>query len=243
MPFNRAKPENAQRLRRFWKEAAAGAHGEGGWPVLLDGRQARTPGGRPLLLPTQALAELVASEWDAQGELIDFASMPASRLAHTAIEAVASARDGVAGEVARYAGADLLCYHADQPSELVAEHTRRWGPMLDWAERELGLKLTPTSGIIHVPQDPAAIARAKALALALDDFGLTALASATTLFGSAVLAFALQRGRLGGEEAFELSRLDEAFQERQWGVDDEAALRTANRAREAAAMDRWFRAL
>lgn len=247
MPFNRAKPENAERIRRFWKEAAAGpkveSEREGGWPLLLDGRQAKTPGGRPLVLPTQALAELVAAEWAAQDEHLEPASMPATRLASTAIEAVSSARDGVAAEVARYAGTDLLCYHADAPAELAALHAQQWDPLLAWGQGELGLALTCTTGIAHVPQPDETLDRAKALALELDDFALTALAAATPLFGSAVLAFALQRGRLGGEEAYELSRLDEAFQEANWGVDEEAAVRTAKLRIEARALERWFRAL
>lgn len=243
MPFNRAKPENAERIRRFWKEAAAGPRGEGGWPVLLDGRQAKTPGGRPLVLPTQALAALVAAEWAAQREHLEPASMPATRLASTAIEAVPAARDAVAAEVARYAGTDLLCYHAEAPAELAALHAKDWDPLLAWAHSELGLALTCTTGIAHVAQPEESLARAKALALELDDFALTALAAATPLFGSAVLAFAVQRGRLGGTEAYELSRLDEAFQEAAWGVDEDAAIRTAKLRIEAGALDAWFRAL
>jgi chaperone required for assembly of F1-ATPase len=243
MPFNRAKPENAERPRRFWKEASVGPRGEGGWPVLLDGRQARTPGGKPLALPTEALAALVAAEWAAQGEQLNLASMPATRLAHTAIEAVPARREAVAEEIASYAGADLLSYHAEEPAVLARLHVQDWGPLLDWSERELGVKLLPTAGIIHLPQPPESLERAKALALELDDFALTALAAATPLFGSAVLAFALQRGRLSADEAFDLSRLDEAFQESQWGVDDEAAQRTANRRAEAQALGAWFRGL
>lgn len=241
MSFNRAKPENAERLRRFWKEAAVGPQGQGGWPVLLDGRQARTPGGKPLVLPTEGLAQQAAEEWAAQGEHLALASMPATRLAHTAIEHVHGKRDAIAGELARYVGSDLLCYHADQPAELAREHAEGWGPLLAWADDTLELKLTPTAGIVHIPQSPETIARAKALALELDDFALTALSAATPLFGSAILAFALQRGRLGGEEAFALSRIDEAFQERQWGVDEEAAIRTAKLRVEALALERWFR--
>ena len=244
MPFNRAKPENAERVRRFWKEAAAGPEGAkddgGGWPVLLDGRQARTPGGKPLVLPTRALAELVAAEWAAQGEHLDLASMPATRLAHTAIENVPQAREAVAAEVARYAGSDLLCYHADQPADLAALHAQKWDPWLAWAGKELGVALTCTAGIGHITQPPESLERAKALALQLDDFALTALAAATPLLGSAVLAFALQRGALGGEEAYDLSRLDEAFQESKWGVDEEAAERTARLRGEARALEAWF---
>ena len=48
---------------------------------------------------------------------------------------------------------------------------------------------------------------------------------------------------LGPDAAFDLSRLDEAFQEERWGVDAEAAARTAARRAEFALLDQWFRAL
>jgi chaperone required for assembly of F1-ATPase len=87
------------------------------------------------------------------------------------------------------------------------------------------------------------LAGVKVLALELDDFGLTGLAFGAALFGSAILAIALHRGWLNGEQAFELSRLDEAWQEDQWGVDDEAAQRTERLRGEAMMLDRWFRGL
>lgn len=238
--------ESEERLKRFWKtvDVTPGPNGEqGGWTILLDGRAPKTPAHAKLTLPTQAAARLVADEWAAQGEFIDPGTMPATRLASTAIDRVSQARELVADEIAAFAGSDLLCYLADAPDSLVAEQTREWGPWRDWAARTHGIVLEVAEGIVHRPQDPQAVARARALALALDDFALTGLATATPLLGSAVLALALQQGELDGAAAFDLSRLDEVFQERQWGVDDEAAERTAGRRAEAILLDRWFEAL
>ena len=109
--------------------------------------------------------------------------------------------------------------------------------------RELGVRLEPVEGVVHRAQSPEAIGRVKALALQLDDFRLTGLATATPLLGSAVLGLALERGALTGEAAFDLSRIEEDFQEGQWGVDAEAEERTAARRSEANLLDRWFRAL
>lgn len=234
--------ESEERLKRFWK-AVDVAEGEGGWAVLLDGRTPKTPAHAKLILPTGAAARLVADEWAAQGEFIEPGTMPATRLASTAIDRVSRVRDAVAGEVAAYAGSDALCYVAEHPTALVEQQTQGWTPWRDWAAVELGVALEPARGIVHRPQDPAALARVRQLALDLDDFALTALAAATPLLGSAILALAVQRGALSGEAAFELSRLEEAFQEAQWGVDAEAAERTANRLAEAVLFDRWFRAL
>lgn len=228
--------------RRFYK-AADVAPGEGRFTVQLDGRTPHTPSGKPLAFAARGLAELIAAEWDAQGEHILIATMPATRLANTALDGVSQTREAVAGEVAQYAGSELLCYRAEAPQTLAERQAERWQPLLDWARDELGVALEPAQGIVHRQQMPASLARAGALAGELDDFALAGVAHATALFGSAVLAFALQRGRLSGAEAFALSRLDEAFQEAQWGVDAEAAERTEGLAVEAAMLEQWFAAL
>ena len=235
--------ESEERLKRFWKDASAAPETDGGWIVLLDGRAPKTPAHNRFLLPTEAAARMVAEEWGAQGEFLDPGTMPATRIAATAIDRVAVTREPVAVEIAAYVGSDLLCYLAEHPSNLIAEQAREWSPWRDWAARDLGVVVASTQGIIHRDQPPESIARVQALALELDDFALTALAMAVPLLGSAILGLAVQRGVLGGEAAFELSRIDEAFQERQWGVDAEAEARTAARRAEADLIDRWFRAL
>lgn len=234
--------EAVELTRRFYKIVDV-APAQGGHAVRLDGRTPRTSGGRTLVLPTEPLALLVAEEWAAQGEHILPPTMPATRLANTAIDRVGEARGEVAAEVARYAGSDLLCYRAEAPVALVERQARSWGPVLDWAREALGMGLEPVEGIVHRPQASQSLETARAEAEALDDFSLAALAHATALFGSATLGFALQRGRLSAEEAFHLSRLDEAFQEERWGVDAEAAERTEKLAAEAAMLERWFAAL
>jgi len=234
--------DSVQRPKRFYKAVTVG-EADGGHAVLLDGRTPKTPAGTKLVLPTAALAALIAEDWEAQVEEIDTSRMPAMRLAATGLDRVAGAREDVAEEIVRYAGSDLICYFAEHPAGLVAEQEVRWTPLLAWAEEELGLKLVRAAGVLHRAQPQATLDRARALALEENDLGLAALAHATALFGSAVLAQALRRGRLTAEAAHDLARLDEAFQEARWGVDYEAADRTAARLKEAVLLERWFRAL
>jgi chaperone required for assembly of F1-ATPase len=236
------KSQSPERPRRFYKVVDAVASGRG-FAVRLDGREILTPQGAKLRLPTLALAELIAAEWAAQGECIVMPSMPATRLAHTAIDAVAEAREATAAAIARYAGADLLCYFADGPQSLVDQQVAHWIPVLDWAERDLSLRFERTTGVVHKTQPPATLEQVRALAIALDDFALAGVAHAAGLFGSAILAFAVERGELTAQTAFDLSRLDEAHQESQWGVDDEAAARTARMREEAMMLGGWFAAL
>jgi chaperone required for assembly of F1-ATPase len=185
----------------------------------------------------------VAGEWAAQGELVEMAAMHATRLANTAVDSVGGAREATADQVASYAGSDLLLYFAEEPEGLVRRQTERWGPVLERAEAEARLSFIRAAGIVHQAQPQASLDEVRRIALSLDDFGLAGLAFGAALFGSAILALALQRSWLDGRQAYELSRLDEAWQEERWGVDEEAAERAARLLAEAEMLDRWFRAL
>ena len=236
------KTDNLEKPRRFYKVVDT-APADVGFAVRLDGRTPRSPGGRLLEVPTETLAELIALEWRAQGEFIDMASMRLTRLAYTALDGVAQTREATAQLLADYAGTDLVCYFAEGPMSLVDRQEAAWGPLLEWADFDLGIPLARAHGILHRPQPPQSLAQVKALALEGDHFRLAGLAFGAALFGSAVLTLALAQGRLTGAEAFELSRLDEAYQEELWGVDEAAAARTAAMAGDAAMLEQWFRAL
>lgn len=235
--------EPTEKPRRFYKAVTVAEAEGGGFSILLDSRRVRTPKGAQLALPTCAAAEQVAEEWAGQGEVMEMAVMHATRLANTALEAVSQAREATADQIADYAGSDLLCYFAEEPAGLLRRQQEAWIPILERAHEELGLTFVRARGIVHQAQPDETLARVKALALELDDFNLAALAFGTSLFGSAVLALALHRGWLTGEEAYDLSRVDETWQEEKWGIDEEAAERTARLRGEAAMLERWFKGL
>ena len=234
--------EPGEKPRRFYKTVEVRA-ADDGFEVTLDGRILRSPRGGKLVAPTRAIAEMCAEEWAGQGEHIEMAAMHVTRLAFTAVEAIPPARDAVADQIAQYAGSDLLCYFADSGNSLYDRQVAGWEPVLRRAEHELALVFQRATGIVHAEQPEATLDKVKALALDLDDFALTGVAFGTPLFGSAVLALSLQRGWLTGEEAWTLSRIDEAYQEEKWGVDEEAAERTARLLEEARMLESWFKAL
>ncbi|HEY3695102.1 ATP12 family chaperone protein [Phenylobacterium sp.] len=240
--MQRGFKEPGDKPRRFYK-AVSVAPEPGGFLVKLDERAVRTPGGARLVLPTEALARLIADEWAAQGERLEMAAMHATRLANTAIDAIPAAREPTAADVAQFAASDLLCYRAEAPAALTERQAERWDPILARAEREAGLSFVRARGIVHQAQPARTPARVRALALELDDFRLAGLAFGAALYGSAVLAIAALRAWLSAEEAFDLSRLDEAWQEDMWGEDAEAAQRTARLRGEARTLERWFRSL
>lgn len=209
-------------MKRFYREAGVG-DAAGGHGVELDGRPVKTPARRPLVLPNVALAEAVAAEWAAQGDAVEPQTMPLTRLATTAIDRVAGNRERVIGEIAAFAGADLVCHHAAEPADLAARQAEGWQPLLDWLAKRHGVRLAVAEGIVAAAQpDDATVALARALA-AFDHMALAALHTVTAACGSLVIALALADGRIDATDAWRLSRIDEDFQAERWGEDAEAA--------------------
>lgn len=239
-----AKPAATHRPRRFYRTVSVAPAADGGFfAVRLDGRPVRSPQGAPLAAPTAALAQRLAAEWAGQGDTLDLAGMGLTRLAHTAADLAPHAASALADEQARFAASDLLCYREAEVAALAQAEAQAWDPWLAWADRELGVGLRIVEGVIHRPQPPAALERVREIAAGLDPHALTGLGYATALFGSAVLGFAALRGAVDAAEAYELSRLDEAWQEARWGIDAEAAARTAARRRDARLIGDWFAGL
>ena len=216
------------KARRFWKTAAAEPAGEG-WQITLDGKPVRTPGKQPLVVPSKALADAIAAEWDAQTDQIDPNTMPLTRAANSAVEKVAPQFEAVADMLADYGGTDLLSYRAAHPQPLAERQAESWDPLLDWAASALGARLAVTQGVIPVAQDEAALSALRQRLAAMTPWELTALHDLVTLPGSLILGLAVFDGRLSADEAHALSRLDEEHQAEAWGRDDEADAAAADR--------------
>lgn len=213
---------SAWKAKRFWKTATAEGC-DGGFTVRLDGRAVKTPAKSAFVLPTLAMAQAAAAEWDAQVKEVRPETMPVTRMANSAIDKVAVQFDEVAGLLAAYGESDLLCYRATGPVELIARQSAAWNPLLDWAAAVLGAPLVATAGVVHVAQPPGSIAALRARLFALTPFQLAAMHDLISISGSLILGFAVAGQRLTAAEAFSISRIDEQWQAEKWGEDEDAA--------------------
>ena len=213
------------KAKRFWKATAVVPEGAG-FAIELDGRRVKTPAKVTLLLPTRAMADAVAVEWDAQEGVIDPEQMPVTRSANAAIDKVRHQHGEVADMLAGYGDADLLCYRADTPVELVERQNEQWRPALDWAQQVLGVRLAVHSGVVHRAQASGDLVKMSARVHGMGDFQLAAFHDLVSLSGSLVLGFATALNWRTAEEIWQLSQLDERWQEEQWGVDDDAQAMT-----------------
>lgn len=219
---------SAWKAKRFWAEVTVQPV-DGGYQVMLDARQVKTPAKAVLLAPSRAVADAVAAEWRAVDGVIDPRHMPVTRAVNAAIDKVAVQFDEVADLIAAYGGSDLLCYRADAPAELALAQAAAWDPMLGWAETRLGVKLTCGKGIAPIAQPAQSLSVLRAHVFATTAFQLTALHDLVSLTGSLVLGLAATTDEFSPESLWSLSRFDEEWQSRLWGEDEEASAMTATK--------------
>lgn len=208
--------------RRFYRQATAAQSGDG-WQVLLDGKSMKTPGKQMLFVPTEALAQAIAGEWQGQGEEIVLESMHLTQFSCASLDYTARFRDDVERETLAYAETDLLCYRAEEPEELVRRQNDAWNPVLGWSEKRYDIRMVLAGGIMPVSQPKETLDALRDVVASLPLFALTAVWLVAKHTSSLLVALAVYERHLTVEAAFDLSRVDETFQCEQWGEDAEAA--------------------
>jgi len=229
-------------MKRVYREVAT-APGDWGHTVRLDGRPVTTPRRRPLILPTPALAELVAAEWAAQGETVAPDGMRVNRLATTAIDLMPERRTGAIEQVVEYVETDLLCYRAAFPAELAAAQARHWDPPLDWLAHTHGIRLEVTAAMTPVGQPDAAVRGVAGVVAGLGDWPLVGLHALTTTTGSVVLALMVHARALSAAAAGDAALVDDRFERARWGEEADAQAREQRLLADVDAAERFLHAL
>ena len=229
-------------MKRVWKQADA-VERDGGWGVELDGKPLRTPARDLLTVPTKALAEAIASEWNEVGDKIDPGTLPLTGLANAAVDRVTPDKEAFAKGIARYAEADLACYRAEGPSALVDRQTESWDALIGWGRRRFDVDFRTTRGIVHVDQPAATVDRLSHAVAALDPFRLAGLSPLVTISGSLLAALGVLEGTLMPDQAWDAVTVDDRWQLEQWGSDAEAEAAIDNRRRNFMAAARFLELL
>jgi chaperone required for assembly of F1-ATPase len=229
-------------VKRFWNSAEA-VPVDGGHAVALDGRRVKTPARADLLIPTPALAEAIAAEWNECGEDIDPRAMPLTGLANAAIDRIAPDRNNYAVGIASYGESDLTCYRAEGPEPLVRRQSESWDALLGWARRRFDVDFVCQTGVMHVAQPEDTVRKLAHAVSALDPFELAGLSPLVTIGGSLIAALALFEGMIPAEAAWEAVSLDDRWQLEQWGDDPEARAALDARRRDFLAAARFLELL
>lgn len=192
---------------------------DGGFGVTLDGRPLKTPAKARLVVPTRALADAIAAEWETAAGTVDPRAMPMTGLANAAVD---RADDQLVVGITRYAENDQFCYRAEGPAPLVERQAEAWDALLGWARRRYDVDFATCSGIVHVAQPPETVRKLRHAVTALDRFRLAGLSPLVTIGGSLIAGLAVLEEAIPPEAAWEAVSLDERWQLEKWGSDAQA---------------------
>lgn len=215
-------------MKRFYRDVAV-TPAQSGWQVTLDGRPVKTQGGNAQIVPTRALAEMLANEWAEQGDTIDPKGFRYRDLADYAIDIVRPDREAAIAALLRYAETDTLCYHADPDEPLWKRQQEVWEPLLKACETREGITLQRVSGIIHRAQSAEAMQKLSDRLGRFDDFSLATLTTIASLGASLVVGLAAFEGDGAGDVLWDAVNLEEDWQAELWGRDEEAEARRQSR--------------
>jgi chaperone required for assembly of F1-ATPase len=216
-------------MKRFYREVTV-AETKAGFGVQLDGRAIKTVSAHPQVVPTRALAEVMAQEWDEQGDEIDPARFLFRDMADYAIDVVAPDPAAAIASLLPYAATDTLCYRAEPDEPFAARQRLMWEPLLTAAETRLGVRFVRISGVMHKPQLPETLERLREELATLDAFALAALRNTAGLAASLVIGLAALDAQADVDALWDAANLEEDWQVELWGKDWEAAELRAKRA-------------
>ena len=217
------------KMKRFYttvEVAAIQQDGEQLFQILLDGRVLKTPEKQQLLVANQKLAEAIAQEWEAVSDEILPAQMPLFSSATTVIDRVMPQSTALREQLVEYLENELICFRAPQEeAALFAFQQAQWDEWLAWMKDDFGIVLSSQSGIMPIIQTHIDHQHVMGLIAQWDDWTLSCLVRMTQLSGSFVLSWAFVHGKINIDRVFELSFLEELFQNERWGQDEDAIQR------------------
>lgn len=221
-------------MKRFYKQAQINAAPNGdGYEIRLDGKALRHLATKaPFVARTKALAQSVADEWNAAPDSFEYKNLPVTCFLMGTASLTAEQKAGIYDKVFECACCDTLCCFVDTPQELRDMQNEKWLPVI--------LKINEAGGAFN-PSDSLCGRELSAqnrdfLQNALDALSNDALGCVqqlSAIFSSALLALAVLKGIVDARTAFDLSVLEETYQNMYWHEDAEAA-RAREQKREAA---------
>ena len=215
-------------MKRFYEQVSVNEV-DGGWQVMLDTRALKTVKGSPQVVPSKALAHALASEWDAQGDKIDPATLPMRDMADYAVDIVAPDAGALIEKSLQYGDTDTLLYRADPEEPLYVRQQEVWEPIVTGFEDRLGAKFTRISGIIHRPQSEEVLSRLRDEMTGQSPFSLAAIEMMTHLAASLITGLSAAQKDADALALWNAASLEEEWQAEEWGRDEEAEERREKR--------------
>jgi len=212
-------------MKKFWKKIEIRQSSSKNFYLLLDNKKLTTPMKKELVLPSEILVNEVLREWDQNSDNINIDDLVFYGVLSTAIDKVNLEKDAYVNDIIDFIDTDLICYRAESPNDLIALQNKSWNPILLLIEKYIDVKIKVFKGIMPSNQDQKVHTEIKKLISNLSDVQISVLHRITNLIGSIFLSLCILKKDLLKEDAFECSFLDELWQAKNWGHEEDASIK------------------
>ena len=212
-------------MKKFWKKIEIRQSSSKKFHLLLDNKKLTTPMKKELVLPSEILVNEVLREWDQNSDNINIDDLVFYGVLSTAIDKVIIEKDAYVNDIIDFINTDLICYRAESPNDLIALQNKSWNPILLLIEKYIDVKIKVFKGIMPSNQDQKVHTEIKKLISNLSDVQISVLHRITNLIGSIFLSLCILKKDLLKEDAFECSFLDELWQAKNWGHEEDASIK------------------
>ena len=209
-------------MKKFWKIVQVKKKLKNSFDILLDKRILKTPMQKDLIFSNYKIAKETALEWDIDEKEINTENMVFYGLISTAIDKINNDKVSYIENVLGFINTDLICYRADGPNELVDLQNSSWNPIISFIKKYIDVELKFFIGVMPSKQSLEIFNRLKTLINSFSDIEISALHRMTNLTGSIFISICILKGDVLKNEAFELSFLDELYQAKNWGIEEES---------------------
>jgi len=212
-------------MKKFWKKIEIRQSSSKKFHLLLDNKKLTTPMKKELVLPSVILVNEVLREWDQNSDNINIDDLVFYGVLSTAIDKVNLEKDAYVNDIIDFIDTDLICYRAESPNDLIALQNKSWNPILLLIEKYIDVKIKVFKGVMPSNQDQKVHTEIKKLISNLSDVQISVLHRITNLIGSIFLSLCILKKDLLKEDAFECSFLDELWQAKNWGHEEDASIK------------------
>jgi chaperone required for assembly of F1-ATPase len=212
-------------MKKFWKTIEIKKVSSKGFYILLDKKKLKTPLKNELILSNHLMAKEVLREWDQSSDNINADHLVFYGLLSTAIDRVREEKNLYINDIINFIDTDLICYRADSPIDLVSCQNKHWDPIILLIEKYIDAKVTVFKGVMPSQQNLKVHHEIKKLVDALSDIEISVLHRITNLIGSVFLSLCILKKDLTKKQAYEFAFLDELWQAKNWGYEEEASIK------------------
>ena len=212
-------------MKKFWKTIEIQKVSSKNFHILLDKKKLKTPLKNELRLPNQIIANEILKEWNQNSDIINTEHLIFYGLLSTAIDKIHGQRDAYISDIINFIDTDLICYRADGPSDLVSLQNQNWNPIILLIEKYIKVNISVFKGIMPSEQDPKVHVKIKHLIIQLSDMQLSVLHRIANIIGSVFLSICIIKKDLSKKQAYEFAFLDELWQAKNWGHEEEASIK------------------